>query len=173
MRSITESTKMRLKGTIIDIETIGEFDQEFHPHDYRHYRNLKPTILGYITGNVLVQYCAEGHQDINNLIEIISDTIPRLEDPFYALNRHFERGILHNACGLEPIFIDVRGPLTGSKWAIREILGIPTYDDPYDGEGYKCAEGWLVGDHENCLKHNRACLLIERDILHNVRRIPI
>jgi hypothetical protein len=169
MKSVTEPLETMLWGTIIDFETVGEFEGKFPPHDSRHYSSLKPTIFGYITGNVIVQYCAEGYREISDLIEIISDNVPRLKGPFYALNCHFEGGVLNNACGLELVLFDVRGPLIGSKWAIREMLGIPTYDDPYDGEGHRCSEGWMVGDYEKCLKHNRACLLIERDILLNVR----
>lgn len=173
MKSVTEPLETLVDGTIIDFETVGGFDGRFPSYDVRHYSGLKPTIFGYITGDVLVQYCAEGHREVPDLIEIISVTIPRLEDPLYALNCRFEGGILKNVCGLEPAMIDVRGPLLGSKWAVREMLGIPTYDDPYEGEGYRCSEGWLAGDYEDCMKHNRACLLIERDIMLDVRRMDV
>ncbi len=39
------------KGTIIDIETIGDFDYSYF--DSRRYRNLLPVIFGYATNNVL------------------------------------------------------------------------------------------------------------------------
>jgi len=67
------------------------------------------------------------------------------------------------------VIVDVRGGARGSKWELREKLEIPTYDDPFNGVGRKCAVGWLNGEYEKCMKHNRACLQIERDILEIIR----
>jgi len=167
-----EPTEMRLKGTIIDIESIGEFDRSYPSWDPRQYANIKPTIFGYITYGTLVQYCAEGEEEIGQVIEIMSESLPRLENPFFALNCDFERNIISNNCGLEPHFLDVRGrKYYGSKWTIREELEIPTYDDPFDGDGYRCLIEWKKGNFDDCLKHNRACLLIERDIQEFAREI--
>lgn len=173
MKEYSEKTKrLRLKGTILDIETVGEFEQRFPSWDERYYTNLQPTILGYLTDDVLVQHCAEGFDEIGKLIEEMLDTIPKLESPVFALNSRFERHILKKSCNLEPLIVDVRGIVPGSKWKLREKLGIPTYDDPFNGVGRKCAIEWLNGEYEKCMKHNRACLQIERDILEKLRRLP-
>ena len=37
----------RLRGTIIDIETTGDFNFEYPSTDSRYYENLSPTIFGY------------------------------------------------------------------------------------------------------------------------------
>ncbi|MHA1840184.1 MAG: hypothetical protein ACTSYO_09565 [Candidatus Ranarchaeia archaeon] len=159
-----EPASIRTKGTIIDLESIGDFDRTYPPWDPRQYASLSPTIFGYITGDVLVQHCAEGEEEIPSLIDTMKDTLPELEDPFYALNTNFERCLIENTCGLKPIFIDVRGRMRGAKWAIREQLGIPTYNDPFNGNGFQCLQEWQKGNYHECMKHNRACLLIERDI---------
>ena len=44
-------------------------------------------------------------------------------------------------------------------------LKIPSYNDPYRGKGFRCVDAFVKGDLENIAKHNRACLLKERDIL--------
>lgn len=163
-----ESTKAGVKGTIIDIETIGEFDRKYPSYDLMHYSDLKPTIFGFLTENSLIQYCAEGPDEIPQLIQIIGNTIPKLSEPYYALNCYFERGILFHGCNLEPEFIDVRGEIRGRKWDIRENLGISTYNDPFNGVGYTCLLEWEKENYSQCLAHNRACLLIERDILKKV-----
>ena len=158
------------RGTIIDLETVGRFSRQFDSTDSRQYAGLRPTIFGYLSGGVLVQYCAEGSGDIPVLVEIMNKVLPTLEPPFYALNCNFERGVCSNSCTCVPEpLIDVRGVNSReSKWKIRARLGIPTYDDPFNGVGYTCIREWENENYTDCLKHNRACLLIERDILdHN------
>ncbi|MGB2929523.1 MAG: hypothetical protein WBB70_11490, partial [Desulfobacterales bacterium] len=51
------------------------------------------------------------------------------------------------------------------KESIVKKLGISAYDDPFPGAGVKCIDEFKRGNIENCLKHNQACLLKERDIL--------
>jgi len=158
-----EPASMRVKGTIIDLESNGDY-RNFPNRDPRRYTYINPTILGYIAGDALIQYCAEGEEEIPELVEIMKETLPALEVPFYALNTSFEKCVIENTCGIPTQFIDVRGSLRGAKWTIREQFGIPKYDDPFNGDGYKCLLEWLKGNYHECLKHNRACLLIERDI---------
>lgn len=47
---------MRVKGTIIDLETIGGFDRAYFPWDPKQYASISPTIFGYMTGENLVQH---------------------------------------------------------------------------------------------------------------------
>lgn len=167
-----ERSSMRMRGTIVDLETIGPFNRAYPPWDPRHYASVTPTIFGYLTGEILAQHCAEDTGEIQEIIEIISDTLPRLEQPFYTLNCSFERCIIANTCRQSYPFRDVRGnKYHGSKWAIRQRLGIPTYDDPFHGDGLRCIPEWHRGNYEDCLRHNRACLLIERDIQEHARGI--
>lgn len=168
-----EGVDFRLAGTLIDYETVGEFDWNYSPKDTRHYASIRPVIFGYITNGSLVQYCAEGPEDIEALIRIMNDRLPNLSGPFFALNCHFERGVSTNSCTYVPQpLLDVRGnKYSGPKWTIREQLGIPTYSDPFDGDGLRCMREWELGNYPDCLRHNRACLLIERDIQEYARGI--
>ena len=167
----TESALMRVEGTLIDLETIGEFDRRFHSSDTRYYAQLLPTIFGFITGNELVQYCAEEPSDIPALVTKMNDLLPTFSPPFFALNCIFEQGVCTHKCEfpLDPL-IDVRGGNTYErKWDVRARLGISTYNDPFNGDGYKCMTEWEKGNYPDCMKHNRACLLIERDILEHTK----
>lgn len=161
--------KFRLKGTIIDIETTGGFNSQHSPSDSKYYEDLRPTIFGYLTDDLLVQHCAESEKEIDDLIGVMSSV--QFPDPYFALNTRFERNIFIKFCQRDFWINDVRFGIRGSKWDIRERLGIPTYDDPFDGDSAKCDSNWVNGNHEDCLKHNRACLLIERDILYS-RLLP-
>jgi len=172
VREHQEHSSMRIKGTIIDLESTGEFDRAYPPWDPRQYANINPTIFGYITGETLIQYCAEGEKEILKIVDIMNDALPGLEEPFYALNCNFEGCVITNTCGHIHPFLDVReDKYYGSKWAIREQLDIPTYDDPFHGDGLRCMHEWHQGNYEDCLRHNRACLLIERDIQEHARGI--
>jgi len=165
-----ERSSTHMRGTIIDLETIGPFDRTYPPWDPRHYASVSPTIFGYLTGDTLIQHCAENTEEIQEIIETMRDTLPGLEQPFYALNCGFERNIIANTCRQDHPFRDVRGGRhRGSKWAIRQRLGIPAYGDPFHGDGLRCIPEWHNGNHRDCLRHNRACLLIERDIHRHIR----
>ena len=169
-----EHSFMRVRGTIIDLESIGGFDRAYTSWDPRQYAYISPTIFGYITGETLVQHCAEGEEQIQDVVEIMKYTLPELEKPFYALNCSFERCIIANTCGQTHTFRDVReNKYHGSKWAIRQRLGIPTYDDPFHGDGLRCIHEWHRGNYHDCLRHNRACLLIERDIQEHAKGMRV
>ena len=54
-----EKITSNFEGTIVDIETIGDFSN-YNDDDSRTYSELVPTIFGYITKNKLKILCAEG-----------------------------------------------------------------------------------------------------------------
>jgi len=163
---------MIFKGTIIDFETTGDFDENYQSPDPRYFGDITPTLFGYLINDKMVQYCAEGPDEVQDLVQIISETVPMLDEPHYALNTSFERHILSRFCDLNPMLIDVRSQIyAGKKW-LRDNLGLPTYNDPFDCEGYLCKVEWDKGNFEPCLKHNQACLQLERDILEISRLEP-
>jgi hypothetical protein len=96
-----------------------------------------------------------------------------LEEPLLALNCNFEYNVLTNCnCVVPPNFYDVRGPFSKEKkWSIRERYGFPKYDDPFDGNSRLCIREWQKGNFDDCIRHNRSCLLIERDIYEHTRRV--
>lgn len=167
MKHVTNTVrKMELRGTIIDFETTGDLNRSFSIPDPRYFGSIKPTIFGYLVGDIMVQYCAEGTNEIKNLIDIISETIPELDKPLYALNTAFEKHLLSKYCDLSPEFIDVRGEgiIAGKKW-LRDRLNLSHYNDPFNCDGLECKIQWNNGNFIQCVVHNQACLQLERDIL--------
>ena len=158
-----ENVSLNFEGTIIDIETIGEFLNQYS--DSRRYKDIQLVIFGFINRKALHIFCAEGIEAISELKEKTEDIIDSLERPFYAFNSEFERGVFLYELGQE---IDFDGELQGTREskarAVRD-LGIPNYDDPFYDRGLWCMNAWHNGEFDAAIAHNRACLLKERDIL--------
>jgi hypothetical protein len=161
-----EKFSSNFKGTIIDLETIGDFSRQFADNDSKQYQNLKPTILGYITKNELTISCAKGNDAIDELIERGVELIPSLEKPLFAFQSRFERGVFHHSFGVKIAFDgELNRETFERKGNACTELGIPNYGDPFNHDGRLCYLAWAKGDYENAIKHNRNCLLSERDIL--------
>jgi hypothetical protein len=160
-----EEAKSDFEGTILDIETIGEFDRLFR-FDSRHYRNLKQTILGYINKDQLHIYCAKSPAGIEKLKLMTPDIFSALKRPFYAFNCNFESGVWFHQVGIE---IDFNGELQGEPFESKKNailrLKIRNYEDPFYDQGQMCIKAWNDQDFDKAIAHNRACLLKERDIL--------
>ena len=151
------------EGTIIDIETIGEFLNQYP--DSRRYKDIQLVIFGFINRHGLHIFCAKGIEAIIELKEKTKDIIDSLERPFHAFNTEFERSVLFYELGKE---IDFDGELQEgreSKANARSYLGIPNYDDPFYDRGLWCMNAWHNREFNAAIAHNRACLLKERDIL--------
>ena len=161
-----ENIDSKFEGTIIDIETIGGFCREHGDDDSRTYSKLVPTIFGYITKDELNIICAKGKTGLENLEKKVIEILPALKRPIYAFQSRFERGVLHHCYNYS---LKVDGELNADRYEWKgnacSELNIPNYDDPFNNIGKKCIFSWLRGDYENSLKHNRSCLLKERDIL--------
>jgi len=158
-----ENVSSNFEGTVIDIETIGEFLNQYP--DSRRYKDIQLVIFGFINRKALHIFCAEGIEAISELKGKTKDIIDSLERPFYAFNTEFERSVLSYEFGKE---IDFDGELQGiheSKARAVRDLGIPNYDDPFYDNGYLCMKAWENGEFDKAMAHNRACLLKERDIL--------
>ena len=159
----TEDINSDFEGTIIDIETIGDFLNQYF--DSRRYKNIQLVIFGFINRHALHILCAQGIKAISELKEKTEGIIDSLERPFYAFNSEFERGVLFYALGKE---IDFDGELQEareSKTKVARDLRIPNYEDPFYGKGLWCMNAWHNGEFNAAIAHNRACLLKERDIL--------
>jgi len=165
----SEKIKSDFEGIIIDLETIGNFCNYFH--DSRRYQKIMPTIFGHINKDELNISCAKGEEAIEELKEKSTQILRTLKKPFFGYNCCFEKGVLFHSCGLTIEFDGdlMKEKIRGVKWenkqeAVAE-LGIPNYDDPFNGNGKECSLAWLRGEWKKAIKHNRSCLLKERDIL--------
>jgi len=158
-----EDTSSDFEGTIIDIETIGEFLNQYH--DSRRYKDIQLVIFGFINRYALNIFCARGREAIKELSEKTEEIMELLQRPFYAFNSKFERSVLSYTLGRE---IDFEGELQEgyeSKAYARRRLDIPNYNDPFYDIGKLCSEAWKDSKFKEAIAHNRACLLKERDIL--------
>jgi len=152
------------EGTVIDIETVGEFLNQYL--DSRRYKDMQLIIFGFINRHGLQIFCAEGKKSINELNEKTEKIIDGLERPFYAFNSEFERGVLFYELDKKIIF---DGELQKEKYEkksdARTEFDISNYDDPFYDNGYLCMKAWENGEFDKAITHNRACLLKERDLL--------
>lgn len=159
-----ENINSSFKGTIVDIETIGNFIDGYN--DSRRYKKITPIIFGFINKNGLNIHYAENKNSIIELKEKIKIILPELKRPFYAFNSVFEQGVLFHHLE-EPVIFDgeLNKEIYEAKWLAVQSLKIPNYDDPFNDSGRACKDAWLKGDIEKSILHNRSCLLKERDIL--------
>ncbi len=163
----SEENPLPFDGTVIDVETIGNFCNYYNS---RRYQELELVILGYINHDEWKILCAEGKEAISELRDQGPRIINNLEKPFFAYNCCFEMGVFYHSCGLK---IDFEGDLMekvpGVKWENKREacakLGISNHGDPFNGYGNACSSAWLNGNYEDAIRHNRSCLLSERDIL--------
>jgi len=152
------------EGTVNDIETIGEFLNEYT--DSRRYKDIQLVIFGFINRQALHIFYAKGTEAIGELKEKTKDIIDSLKRPFYAFNCEFERGVLFYELGK---VINFERELQKEKYeskvnAVRD-LDISNYADPFYDKGLLCMGAWKAGQFDRAIAHNRACLLKERDIL--------
>jgi len=164
MKKHKEDIKSNFEGTIIDIETIGSFDDRYN--DSRRYGNIEPVIFGFINKHHIQILCARKTQTIEKLKRTVLDILDDLKRPFYAFNCDFEQGVLFHSLDRE---VQFNRELNKEKFEPKRLavstLDIPQYNDPFRDNGFLCMNAWLNGDVDNAMSHNRSCLLKERDIL--------
>jgi hypothetical protein len=165
IQEFIEEAKSDFEGTILDIETIGDFDRSFQ-YDSRHYQKLKQVIFGYIDKDQLRILCARSQEGIEKLKLKTLEIFPALKRPFYAFNCNFESGVWFHHVGIE---INFDGELQGEPYESKKNailkLRIRNYEDPFFDQGLMCIKAWNTQNFEKAIAHNRACLLKERDIL--------
>ena len=159
-----EEIKSDFEGTIIDLETIGYFDDRYD--DSRRYRNIIPVIFGYMDRYGIRILCAEDHGSMTDLGMEIIRLLGSLERPFYAFNADFERGVLFSHLRKKVVFEgELNQEKFESKKRVIQSFGIPNYGDPCNDNGLLCSQSWSEGKIDRAILHNRSCLLKERDIL--------
>ena len=159
-----EDAQVSFEGTVIDLETIGKFRRGYD--DSRCYADIKPVIFGYISKDSLGIRYIKDEEDLPLFRKEIKGLLASLDRPFYGFNSIFEMGVIYNFIGQEVIFErEINQERFEKKEYTVNDLGIPSYDDPFHGDGLACMKAWLNGDVDESVKHNRSCLLKERDIL--------
>ena len=167
IKEIREEIESDFKGTIIDIETIGDFNGRYrNTGDWREYEGIQQVIFGLINSDYLQILYVEKKEEIAELNDRVSSMIDKLEKPFYAFNLSFEKSVLTCQLGRAINFeCELQAEKFESKFnAVRE-LRIPAHGDPFNDKGLLCMYAWQAGEFDKAVAHNRACLMKERDIL--------
>jgi len=149
------------EGTIIDFETIGTFDKRYL--DHRALYDIHPIIFGFITHNGMHIHYVTDEEDTQELCQCIEEGLDRLPRPLFAFNKSFEQGVIYNRLQKHVKFWELNAWKFESKRTAEKVLGIPNFDDPFNGNGRLVVENFPHNIND-CVKHNRACLLKEREI---------
>ena len=167
-----EQVDCNFEGTIVDFETIGLFTPvsprrlEFGQDFIRKYQKIKVTTVGTLSDGVLQIAIALGQEHLDKFGKEALSIVSQSDRPLYAFNKPFEEGCLF---WISRSMFDFENELQARAMENKERavqqLKIPSYNDPYKGKGFRCVDAFVKGDLENIAKHNRACLLKERDIL--------
>ena len=167
-----EAVEADFKGTIIDIETVGEFGEASYCQDKEdylaRYRNIRITAVGILAGGKLQIFAAKGVEHLADFQRSAIMFMSKATGPLHAFNKAFEEGCYYWNSGREILDIDRDIQMTRreKKEAVVRNLGLPGYDDPFNGEGRLCVRAFQSGKVEDIIKHNRACLLKEYGILN-------
>lgn len=160
----TEEITSDFKGTIIDLETYGYFFNQYR--DSRRCINIIPFIFGTINNRRIKILCAVDNDSVPELKKEILILLPKLKRPYYAFNTNFERSVLFYFLNQK---IEFEGELNSAMYERKKDvvidLQILNYDDPFYDNSMACMNAWLKGNFDDAIKHNRSCLLKERDIL--------
>ena len=149
------------KGTIIDFATIGVFDKRYQ--DYRQYREVYPVVYGTLNDQgIRIQYITR-YEEIDELLDTINNELKTLKQPFWAFNKIFEESIIYLHFGKMYEFWELNSWRYESKREAEQVLNIPQFSDPFEGHGELVLEEW-PDNHQDCVLHNRACLLKEHQI---------
>ncbi|MGA8848418.1 MAG: hypothetical protein WB564_01130 [Dehalococcoidia bacterium] len=164
------SQNLAYKGTIIDIETIGDYCREYKG-DLREYKDLKMVIFGYINKQGWHIYCAIDIKYIPKLEEKAKQLLITLknESPLYAFNCNQEKGVFFHRLNEKILMKELQSKEYERKdEALRKLGIVESYGDPFHGDrdpGKACMRAWESGDFDKAVQHNRACLLKEQELL--------
>jgi hypothetical protein len=167
IEELKEKLVSDFQGTIIDIETIGEFNGRYRKSgDWREYEGIQQVIFGLVTNEYLQIFWVRKNEEIKELNEKVSGIIDKLEKPFYAFNCAFERSVLTCQLG-RPIGFEceLQAEKFEAKYSAVRELHIDAHGDPFNDKGLLCMYAWQNGEFDKAIAHNRACLMKERDIL--------
>jgi len=167
IQELREEIASDFKGTIIDIETIGEFNGRYrNTGDWHEYEGIQQVIFGLINSQYMQIFWIKKQEEIQELNEKVNSIIDGLEKPFYAFNLSFEKFVLTCQLGRPINFeCELQAVKFESKYNAGRELHIPAHGDPFNDKGLLCMYAWKAGEFDKAIAHNRACLMKERDIL--------
>ena len=175
LRNILEKYGVEYKtfeGAVIDLETDERnFSDELQGAD--RYKNHCAVCCGILDKNK-VEIIAKTCNASNELfVQAVDEKVRGTNHPYYAFNVGCDMALLTKLLGREIRFDrELQQYERESKRDVVQNLGIPNFDDPFNGRGYLAAKEWtkhLETRETDCAKriiaHNLACVLKEYTIL--------
>lgn len=167
-----ETVGTDFEGTIVDIETIGDFTEvgKSYPPDGQdylgRYKKIMITTVGLLSEGELTVHIAKDKESLEKFKSRAISIMTDLSRPTYAFNKSFEEGCYFWNAGFKVLNIDyeLQKFVGEKKEDVVVELGISGYDDPYHGDGGRCITAFEEGKIDEIIKHNRACLLKEYQI---------
>jgi hypothetical protein len=170
-RLYEEEVETLFEGTIIDLETIGDFERVPYTEDMQDYLDrycmMKVTTIGTLSDGCLNVMIAYDDEHLKRFQKSVLSSVRSAERPLYAFNKSFEEGCVYwaSSCELHHFDFDIQMHQGEKKQQVVRDLGLLDYNDPYLGEGWRCVGAFREGNLGEIIRHNRSCLLKEYGIL--------
>ena len=167
-------TYRTFEGAVIDLETDEQqFSNEF---GVNRYKKFCATCCGILDKNEVEIIAKSYGVSDRTFARVVERRLKKTVSPYYAFNVGCDMASISKLMGREIRFHrELQFPLTHGYEKKRYVvhnLGIPNFDDPFNGEGFLAAKEWtkyLKSQDVDCVKriiaHNLACVLKEYSIL--------
>jgi len=177
LRSILDRYEVEYRafeGGVIDLET-NEKDFLDGLYGADRYENHYAVCVG-ILDKSKVEIIAKTYNASDELfVQTIAEKVERTSHPYYAFNVGCDMALLSKLLGREIRFERELRNDYERKREVEQNLGIPNFDDPFNGLGILAAKEWTkhletrkIDCVERIIAHNLACVLKEYSVL--VRR---
>lgn len=159
------------KGAVIDVETDEQnFSDELQGAD--RYKKHSVVCCGILDNNEVAIIAKTCNASNELFVYTVDEKIKATNHPYYAFNAGCDMALLSKLLGREIWFDHELQDGYESKRRVEQILRIPSFNDPFDGQGLLASKEWtehLKTQNKNCVKkiiaHNLACVLKEYTIL--------
>ena len=164
--------EVTFKGTVIDIES----DEQSFINSLRgaqRYRDFNAICCGFLDSNFMEIIGRTDTKSDKFFKEAVASRLDATIEPYYAFNAGFDMAVLSRLLGRN---INFHGELQPApKWKkeyYRQDIGVPSFDDPFHGEGRLASAEWTsylkncnVDSVKRIMVHNAACVCIEYSML--------
>lgn len=159
------------EGTVVDVESDERPFLEKLGAD--RYKNRCAVCCGFLDKSNVEIIALTCNALGERFIQIVDTKLGETSHPYYAFNSGFDMALLSKLLGRDIRFDrELQQYERQNKGYLRQKLGIPNFDDPFNDLGKLAAKEWtkhLETREIDCVKrivaHNHACVLKEYSIL--------
>jgi hypothetical protein len=164
--------KVTFMGAVIDIES----DEQPFMDSFRgahRYRNFNAVCCGFLDSNLMEIIGRTDTKSDKFFKEAVASRLDGTIEPYYAFNAGFDMAVLSRLLGRNVNFHgELRPVLKWKKEYYRRDLVIPSFDDPFGGEGKLASAEWTsylktgnIDSIKKIMAHNAACVCTEYSML--------